>query len=58
MSPRPAIYCRCGRLLMIKVRREGIILQCPEHGIVLRYKVDARLIGKRRKGKPDENNES
>ena len=50
MSPRPAIYCRCGRLLTITVRREGAVFRCPEHGIVWRYKVEAPLERPPRKG--------
>jgi hypothetical protein len=34
------IYCSCGRLLKIKVRRDGVTLQCPEHGVLWRYVVD------------------
>jgi hypothetical protein len=41
MSARPAVYCSCGRLLKITVRREGVIFRCPEHGIVWRYKVES-----------------
>jgi hypothetical protein len=44
----PQIYCRCGKLLKIKVRREGVVLQCPEHGVVLRY-----VVGKEPPPKPD-----
>jgi hypothetical protein len=46
MAPR--IYCSCGRLLKIKVRRDGVILQCPEHGVVWHYRVPGSKSDKKR----------
>jgi predicted RNA-binding Zn-ribbon protein involved in translation (DUF1610 family) len=40
MAPR--VYCSCGRLLKIRVRRDGVVLQCPEHGVIWRYTVGDR----------------
>jgi hypothetical protein len=31
------IYCSCGKLLQIKISREGVQMRCPEHGIVWRF---------------------
>jgi hypothetical protein len=39
MTPPYHVYCSCGRLLKIKVRREGVVLQCPEHGVIWHYQV-------------------
>jgi hypothetical protein len=33
----PKIYCSCGKLLEIKVSREGAQIRCPEHGIIWRF---------------------
>ncbi len=46
--PTPRVYCSCGKLLKIKVRRDGVVLQCPEHGVILRY-----TVGKDRPAKQD-----
>jgi hypothetical protein len=54
MSARSAVYCSCGRLLKITVRRDGAIFRCPEHGIVWRYKVKAEPDKAPRKGREDE----
>jgi hypothetical protein len=35
------VYCHCGRPLKSDVRREGLTLRCPVHGIQFRYVVTA-----------------
>jgi predicted RNA-binding Zn-ribbon protein involved in translation (DUF1610 family) len=40
MAPR--VYCSCGRLLKIRVRHDGVVLQCPEHGVIWRYQVGSK----------------
>jgi hypothetical protein len=48
-AQRRPIQCACGKRLLIRVAREGVILRCPEHGIQFRYEVDPRLIKAGRK---------
>lgn len=48
-AQRRPIQCACGKRLLIRVAREGVILRCPEHGIQFRYDVDAALIRVARK---------
>jgi hypothetical protein len=31
------VYCRCGKPLRVKTKREGVTFHCPDHGIVWRY---------------------
>jgi hypothetical protein len=33
------VYCRCGKPLRIRARREGVAMLCPDHGVVWRYVV-------------------
>ena len=46
---RRPIQCACGKRLLIRVAREGVILRCPDHGVQFRYEVDPRVIKAGRK---------
>ena len=48
-AQRRPIQCACGKRLLIKVAREGVVLRCPEHGVQFRYEVDPHLIRAGRK---------
>ena len=36
----PRIFCRCGKPLKARVRRDSVVFECPDHGIVWRYIVN------------------
>lgn len=40
------LCCSCGRPLRIRVRRDGVVFRCEEHGIVWRFVVNVQASGK------------